>query len=242
MERWVRSLRDYRAELALLLALVLSSAASIFLVALRAAYTHRVAYRFLIWNLILAWIPLACAAVLRELHRRRRRIWPLLMGVGFVWLLFLPNSPYIVTDMLHLASKDSVPMWYDVILIFAFAWNGLLLGFVSVYFVQQIITERVGAVSGWLMVVGVLALSSFGIYVGRFLRWNSWDVFSNPQGLMSELGHEIAHPFDHARMVAVTGLLSMFLLMDYLILMSLMHVHRVQRRSTAEEMEPRIND
>ena len=151
--------------------------------------------------------------------------------MGLVWLLFLPNSAYIVTDLLHLPGKGNVPMWYDVILIFFFAWNGLILCFISVYLVQQVVAERIGRITGWLMVVCVLGLSSYGIYIGRFLRWNSWDMLRNPLELLGQLGEELTHPFGHPRMVAMTGLLSMFLLLAYLILMGLMHVHRSAGRS-----------
>ena len=132
--------------------------------------------------------------------------------------------------MLHLLNRDSVPVWFDVILIFFFAWNGLILGFTSIYLVQQVVAERIGPVTGWTTVVGVMGLSSYGIYIGRFLRWNSWDVVRNPLALLGELGHELVHPFNEPRMIAVTGLLSMFLMLAYLMLIGLMHLHRITDR------------
>ena len=119
----------------------------------------------------------------RRLRLRRpppRRRGPLLWAAGVLWLVFFPNAPYIVTDFKWLRDWTGAPIWFDVVLVAAAAWCGLMLGFISLYLMQAVVRRSIGTVKAWLFVLGVLAVSSFGIYLGRFQRWNSWDVFTQP--------------------------------------------------------------
>jgi uncharacterized membrane protein len=138
-----------------------------------------------------------------------------------LWLLFLPNAPYLVTDLKHVGRGDGVPVLYDVLLLSAAAWTGLLLGLTSLFLMHAIARRVVGAVNAWALVVGVLGLSSFGIYLGRVLRWNSWDVFVRPGSLLSTIANGALHPLSHPRPVAVTVLFTSFLLVSYLVFYSL---------------------
>ena len=151
-------------------------------------YSGYITYSFLQWNLFLAWIPLFSALGLWALQQRQRRGTGLAGALLFLcWLAFFPNAPYIVTDFLHLTERNNVPLWYDLLLIFSFAWNGLVVGFTSLWIVQTVIAGRWGQWLSWLIVAGTLALSGFGIYLGRFLRWNSWDLLTNPRLLASDI-------------------------------------------------------
>src|SRR5581483_11103123 len=116
-----------RRRLRLLAALGATCALALALLGVRIAYSHRLTYDFLAWNLVLAAIPLGLAVSIDHLlDRSERRASLALMPF---WILFLPNAPYIVTDFVHLAPRPEVPLWFDVLLFSAFAWSGLLLGF-----------------------------------------------------------------------------------------------------------------
>lgn len=208
-----------RQRYLLLSVLMLSSALSILLSLARIWYSDTRHYLFLNWNLLLAWAPLALAFLLWRLDRRRGRRRLLLMTVVFVgWLLFLPNSPYIVSDLMHLNPRDNVPLWYDAIMLFSFAWNGLILGFVSLWIVQQLAARWLGQVAGWVLVMLTLTATGFGIYLGRFGRWNSWDVLIDPLGLIKQVLVYMLNPFDYPRTIGVTLLFGGFLFVAYLTL------------------------
>ncbi len=115
------------------------------------------------------------------------------MSVFFVWLIFIPNSFYIITDLFHLQERTEIPMWYDLALIFSFAWNGLLLGILSTRQMEKI-WELKWKWSELLFVYPIMCLNAFGIYLGRYLRYNSWDVVSDPFSLISDIVHLIMHP------------------------------------------------
>jgi uncharacterized membrane protein len=141
-------------------------------------------YGFLIWNLFLAWIPFIIAYLTYAARLTKRQIYLVVPVAAFFWLIFFPNAPYILTDFQHLAgSWREVPVWYDVMLLIWFAFTGLMLGMTSLFMMQEIIRREFGRWVGWGFVFVVAALSSAGVYVGRFLRWNSWDIFYNPFGM-----------------------------------------------------------
>lgn len=155
------------------------------LIALRIERTGNFGLTFLWWNLLLAFVPLMASTALASAYRRGQRFGPIMWFV--VWLLFLPNAPYILTDLIHLKPHDIVPLWYDLTVLMSCAGTGLFLGYISLMDVQLIVEQRFGKASGWSVAVGSLLLSGFGIYIGRFLRWNSWDIITNPLGLLYDL-------------------------------------------------------
>jgi len=207
-------------RLAVLAALGVLSALVVGLVAFRITYTHTLANAGLVWNLFLAWVPLGLALLLYDRHVRRARL-ATLAGLGLLWLLFFPNAPYIVTDFEHLAGSTGEKFWYDGILIATAATAGLLLGFVSLYLLQAIVRRGVGVRYAWLFVFAVLGLSSFGVYLGRVLRWNSWDVFVRPGSLAADLAQALLDPFAHPRPIGITFLFTSFLIAGYLLFYSL---------------------
>ncbi len=166
------------------------------LVSARMVYSHTVHYWFLIGNLALAWVPFVFAAVAYTLASARRAVlYALIVVAAMVWLVFFPNAPYILTDFLHLGSMgDIVPGWYDVLMLFWFAWTGLLLGVVSLYLMHDIVARAFGGAAGWAFVFAAAFLGSFGIYLGRFLRWNSWDLLRRPMPLAGELYGKVTDP------------------------------------------------
>src|ERR671937_3226132 len=145
-------------RLAVLAALAALSAGVVGLVAFRVAYTRTLDNAGLVWNLLLAWIPLGLALLLYDRRVRRAGI-ATLTGIGLLWLLFFPNAPYIVTDFEHLAGNTGRAFWYDGVLIATAASTGLLLGFVSLYLLHAVVRRGLGARASWLFVFAVLGLS-----------------------------------------------------------------------------------
>lgn len=183
------------------------------LLALRVIRSGSPMYLFLAWNLFLATVPFAAAVAFSMVQRATARAaW---FGV---WLLFLPNAPYIVTDFLHLRARNGVPLWFDIALLASYAGAGLLLGYVSVALVQASISRRFGEVAGWCTALTALFLSGFGIYLGRFLRWNSWDALLAPAPLAMEIAHRVIDPFAHPRTFAVTLIYGAALAVGYVAL------------------------
>ena len=194
---------------------------SIALVVARYAYSHEARYGWVIGNLLLAWIPFVLAIVLYDRHRASAR--PLsLLPLGALWLLFLPNAPYIVTDFKHLHASGGVPLWFDIVVTASAAWTGMLLGFFSLYLVQAVVRRTYGAAAGWTAAVAALALASFGIYLGRVLRWNSWDVLLDPQRLAT-ISDVLADPYAIAMTVVLTG----FLTLSYFVVYAFVRVDGV---------------
>jgi uncharacterized membrane protein len=245
-DRLGRLFHQHRGAVALAAVLLLSSAAGLALLAFRFYYGGTAGYSFMPWNLFLAWLPLGFALGITAL-RRVPFSGPPVLGLGLLWLLFFPNAPYLLTEFIHLDPQYAVyerpiqslasvsphrdiPVWFDALLILTFAWVGLLMGFVSLHLVQHAVRERLGAAWGWLTVVAVLCLSGFGVSLGRFERWNSWDLFSRPAHLLADVGARVLNPLDHIRTTGVTLALSAFLLLAYLSLEALAAARSVRYR------------
>jgi uncharacterized membrane protein len=190
--------------------LYISMAFSCSLLLIRMLFTHSYTYIFFGWNLFLAWIPFVVSNTLPIRKRRFEQITLL-----FLWLIFFPNAPYIITDFFHFEERVPVPLYYDLVLSFSFAWNGLLLGFISLLNVERWLSNRLGKHKSLLIVLFCLFLCGFGIYIGRYLRWNSWDVFMNPLELSTEIAERILNPFQYLRTWIVTGLFTLMLTIIY---------------------------
>lgn len=146
-------------------------------------------FLFLVWNLFLAWIPYLLSLTLPHLKNKWTTI-----PVLFVWLVFFPNAPYIVTDLLHVGYRPPVPVWYDTVLLFSFAWTGLLLGFLSLLDVQYFLKKKIGKSKAEILTWSAIALCAFGVYLGRYQRWNTWDILTNPFQLFEQTVAVLFHP------------------------------------------------
>ena len=197
-------------------ALLLSSSFAGALLGVRILYSQEVTYCFLGWNLFLAWLPFGFSLLAVWAHRGRR--CAIMLPVAGLWLLFFPNAPYLLTDFLHLGSRPPVPIWYDVILLAAFSWAGIHLALASLAIMHAVVVDRAGQLLGWLFALAALVAGSLGVYVGRFLRWNSWDVFSQPGAIAADLIVRLLHPLAHRQIYLVTALLAAFLFICYLTL------------------------
>lgn len=205
--------------------LVLLSGLGVGLVVARSVYTATSPAEWLVWNLFLAWVPFVLALAVYDGYRRGARRWLLIAG-AVLWLAFFPNAPYLVTDFKHLEALNAAPVWFDVVLLTTFAWAGLMLGFLSLFLVQAVARRVVGAANAWFGTFGVLALSSFGIYLGRFQRWNSWDVLLRPRVVLENaVDGFVAGP----QPLAVTLLFTAFLTTAYLVFYAFFRLAQIER-------------
>ncbi|MEM7104533.1 MAG: DUF1361 domain-containing protein [Bacteroidota bacterium] len=190
--------------------MMLSTLLCMVLLGMRLVYSEKLTFIFLVWNLFLAWIPFALALNLERITSwfNSRVITAFLLGS---WLLFFPNAPYIITDLIHLKMRAPIPLWYDLMLIITFAWTGLMLGYLSLYEVQKFIRRRAGKRKSWIFSGFALLLCSFGIYLGRFLRFNSWDILFDPSGLLQQALDSVFQ----LHTIVVTGLITAFLVIGY---------------------------
>lgn len=173
--------------------MALSVCFTLTLVFIRAFITSQFIYVFYVWNLFLAIVPVAISNKLIQQKSLGLKAYLLL----FVWLIFFPNAPYIVTDLVHFTKRDSIPLWFDLLIVITAAWNGLMLGFVSLNNVEQFLFDYFANKKVKLLVAASFLLCGFGVYLGRFLRFNSWDFFSNADELSAEISSRFIHPFQH---------------------------------------------
>lgn len=211
MTRLIQFTRSLRS---LYLLLFLSVMLCLVLLAARIFLTETTSYIFLAWNLFLAWIPLFMAWIGRMQAKRGASVYQL-VPVLLLWLLFFPNAPYIITDILHFRHRPEIAGWYDVSMLMAFSWTGLIMGIVSLIKIELIVKGLFGKVQAVLFVFVSLLLAGLGVYIGRFLRWNSWDILRDPFALMRDILIRILNPELHIRTYAVTGVFAAFLLLAY---------------------------
>ena len=175
------------------------------MIAVRIAYSGNRQFLFLVWNLFLAFVPYAVSLLFTHPFFQNKKMQFLLFAA---WLLFLPNALYIVTDIIHLEETENVPLWYDAVLLFCSSFAGIAMAFASLVntesYLRKIFPRRfIGPV-----IIAILFIGSFGVYLGRFERWNSWDVIHHPFHLSSHIAANILFPFSHYRTWAVTFLLT----------------------------------
>lgn len=226
-----RDVRQFRLFLVLLVATGLDA----FLVLARLYWVHHkthpadpyswpevqgifgLAFGFLGWNLLLAWIPY-WAALRLDRSYRNGAAWPGRLVWLALWLFFLPNAPYIVTDFIHLQYRPPVPIWYDMVMLFAFASTGLMLGLLSLYEVRHTLRHHFSAWQTEALIVLFTGMSGFGVWLGRFQRWNSWDILANPLGLLRDLAHTLSSRHELIDAAGVSGLVAGILLVGYTML------------------------
>lgn len=200
----IRALSE--AEKRFVLAIGGLSALCIVFYAHRAVISRTFRFDFIFGNLALAWLGLIFGWLLvQQLTKTRWLSWQNL-GLSILWLMFLPNTWYVLTDFLHVHPTGEVSELYDIVLISILVICGFALGFASLYLVHQEFRKRFSEQRSTLLVAGVIFVSSFSIYLGRVLRWNSWDVITNPSGVILNVSDRIIDPLGHQRAFNITGL------------------------------------
>jgi uncharacterized membrane protein len=184
-----------------MMALGVSTLVSIGLFIYGAWRNHSLAYDYLSWNLLLAWLPLLFAVRLVQVLRHKGwSSWECL-GWSTLWLVFLPNSFYLISDFIHLQDVQRVDVLYDAVMFTSFIYTGVVLGFSSLYLIHLQLRRRLQPriAAGW--VTAALVVCSVSMYVGRDLRWNSWDILTNPGGLLVDLSDRLIHPSAYPQML-----------------------------------------
>ncbi|MDR2767172.1 MAG: DUF1361 domain-containing protein [Treponema sp.] len=181
-------------------------AASIF----RVFYSGTYALISLNWNLFLAFVPWALTSF--SFLKPRIQKSPLSIALIFIfWLLFFPNAPYIITDLFHLRVIKTMPLWYDTLMILSYTWAGLFYGFLSLWDIESILGRKLSPPLITVISTILLFIGSFGIYMGRYLRWNTWDLFTKPQEVLGEIGDRLINPFGHQTTWGMTIFMGCFL-------------------------------
>lgn len=160
---------------------------------------------FLVWNLFLAWIPFAVSAYFKRMIAAPNWQQALML---IVWFIFYPNAFYMVTDLIHLDLDTNIPKWFDAVLLFTSSIVALIMGFVSLLRLEYYLTFKMKTIFVHVVMAGVIFMGSFGVYLGRFLRWNSWDVLQNPMRLMGSIAVRILNPVSYWQTWGITLLLT----------------------------------
>ncbi len=171
--------------------LISSMVLSIILLMIRVKITHSFFFMFLVWNLFLAVIPYTITTYL--LTRIKIKKISILFWFS-IWLMFLPNAPYIITDLFHLRLSNPKIIWLDVLVISSFASSGLLLFFLTLTDMKQLLIKHISIKKLKFIMPFIIYLSSFGMYLGRFLRYNSWEIIQNPITLFKDILNIILIP------------------------------------------------
>lgn len=185
-------------------ALLVSNAVSVLLYCFRVVGAQEFRYWFLLWNLLLGWLaPLFAWWLVRRLPKTPWLSMPNI-ALSLLWLGFLPNSFYLVSDLIHLHNTGQISLLYDAVMFTSFIFNGFVGGFLSLYLVHRELLKRLPKPNAHMVVTGVIFLCSFAIYLGRTLRWNTWDALINPAGLLFDVSDGLINPAAHPQSFVTT--------------------------------------
>lgn len=201
----LRPMKSHTRVNAVVQALIVSNLVSVVLFGLRIVASQNFDYWFMFWNLLLAWLPVLFAWLLVRSLKTKSWAEPLPVLLTLLWLGFLPNSFYIMTDLIHLQSTGDIGVLYDAVFMMSFIWNGLIAGLMSMIWVHRELAKRRTANFAAVTMSGAVLLTSFAIYLGRSLRWNTWDVLVNPAGLLFDVSERVINPLDHPQWVTTTA-------------------------------------
>ncbi|RFM36533.1 DUF1361 domain-containing protein [Chitinophaga silvisoli] len=173
--------------------LTLAIAFTMTLLLVRVLRYHDYFYLFYIWNTFLGVLPLFFSRKLDKLSGINLRTIMILA----CWLMFFPNAPYMITDLFHFSERPPVPLWYDLLIVSSAAWNGLLLGIISLMQVEHFLVRHLKG--PWVKVIVLVSfvLCGYGVYIGRYLRFNSWDAVTNPEALLFTMAGHVLKPYNH---------------------------------------------
>jgi uncharacterized membrane protein len=193
--------------------------------------SHQHDYAYMAWNLALAWVALGITLFLeRTIHRRAWSSWYALI-VTLTWVLFLPNTFYMVTDFIHVRELSEPEVLNGIFMFASFIFLGVILGAVSIYIIHRELLLRLGQRTAWLLVGGVMLLCSFAMYIGRVLRWNSWDIIVNPSSLLFDVTDRFINLKNHPHMLSTTAGFFAMILSLYVVIWYVARVARGQREA-----------
>lgn len=202
----------------LIAGVVVSCLTSVVLLIVRISASDSARYIFLVWNMVLAIIPVLLAWWLVVRVRQYGWLsWKQLV-LSLVWLSFLPNSFYLVTDFVHLSNNNEASLFFDVVMLASFMVNGLMLGYIAVYLVHKELIRRFSESTSYKIVALIFLICSFATYLGRFTRWNTWDILLQPAGLIFDVSDRVINPGQHGETYLATGILFIFLSSVYVVI------------------------
>ena len=186
------------------------------LFAIRVVLTGTFHFWYLLWNLMLAWVSLVIIKLLIDRLRTSRWMCWQNISLTTLWLIFLPNTWYVLTDFVHVSTNGEINQLFDIVLVGVLTICGFILGFTSLYLMHKQLLQRLSGRASGLIVTAIIFISSFGIYIGRDLRWNSWDVVTNPSGIIINVSDKVIDPFGNPRAINMTGLFFVMIGVIYL--------------------------
>lgn len=199
----------------LIAAVTAMSLTGVLLLVLRIIDSNSMRYVFLVWNLLLAAVtPLLAWWLVRRVRRYGWAHWKQFY-LTIIWILFLPNSFYILTDFIHLRQTYEASLLYDIVMLTSFALSGLIMGFISVYLIHVELGKRLKPPQTWVVIGTIFLASSFAICLGRFTRWNTWDIFLKPAGLLFDVSDRVVNPSAHGETYVVTAVFFVLLFSAY---------------------------
>lgn len=210
---------------------------SLFLLMIRLKLTESFYLLFLVWNLFLAAVPFLISSFLSFKEQAKLTVFVL----GILWLLFLPNAPYIVTDLIHLRNSPLSIIWFDFLMIVAFAITGLYLYFLSALDMIRILKTQLGSTAVKYFAILLPFLVGFGIYLGRFLRWNSWDILQNPSGLLEDIFFIFINPIANRQAWIITIGFGMLLIFWQFLLKKILRLKQKNNNSNSDAIENQIS-
>ncbi|HET7528750.1 MAG TPA: DUF1361 domain-containing protein [Candidatus Saccharimonadales bacterium] len=198
------------------LALGILTLADSLLLCFRIILTGTTRYSFIPWNLLLAWASLALAVILcRNLRHHRWLSWPNI-ALSLLWLIFLPNTWYVLTDFIHVVPNGEISQLYDIVMISLLVFVGFALGFAGLFLVHRELLNRIRALRSYIIIELIILFCGFAIYLGRDLRWNTWDVITNPGSVLVNVSDSVIDPFGNPRAFNVTALFFILISLLYL--------------------------
>lgn len=207
---------------------LLASMIGCFAVVLEPSLTHRPRQMHLIKNLILAWLPLGFAWLsYRRAQAGQARSW-CFAAFTTAWLLLLPNSPYLFTDLVHLLGRYTNHYWLDLIKVLLFATTGMCVGMISLQLMHGLVARWKGWLVGWFFVAVISLLCSIGVGLGRFKRWNSWDALRAPKSILRDTIDYLHHPWADDQPTGFFILMTLFLFCSYLSFYALRHAPPIE--------------
>ncbi len=210
MKDYFKKIFKYKTTLALLIISVLSA----ILICGRIMYTGQKFFSFMLWNLFLAFVPWFAASIVFVKNIKNK---PAIIFLILLWLVFFPNAPYILTDLIHLGKDKSMPVWYDLIMLLSFGFSGLIYGFVSLQMIEEKIKTIFKIKHANITSFFLIYISCFGIYLGRFLRWNTWDLVTNLKAVMGDVFQRVFFPSEYPTAWGFTFLFGTLLNVVYIV-------------------------
>jgi uncharacterized membrane protein len=215
MKSLIRFVQEFILERPFITALGLLFSFNFSLIFFRIIFSQEHYFLFLVWNLFLAFLPFVFIHAASYLKEKKAPLFVVLV-LGGISLLFLPNSPYIITDLFHLKYwEDSVPLWFDTLMIFSYATTGVILFYATLLMMEKLLKNYFKTSTVTFLLLGIVFLNAFGIYLGRYMRFNSWDIISNPMGLIGEILSYVINPFEYPRIWGMTFTYGMLFFVGY---------------------------